>query len=152
MPLMVWNETINSSITETCCMKFPENELIYIVQSNNQWRFLKLWVERKFCLFSSLSLTSKANQIQMYSKLKNMSLALYLDYDWSTMASSTFQCWIMEYRVASPATMMLNNYFILKIPMSKQKSGNILKYHLIFLRKHLFFEKCILNLFQYFWK
>jgi hypothetical protein len=41
-------------------MKFPEDEQIYIVQSNIQWRLLKMWVQRNSAC--SQSLTDKQNQ------------------------------------------------------------------------------------------
>jgi hypothetical protein len=41
-------------------MKFPENELIYMVQSNTKWRFLKLWVQRNSAC--SQALTNKQSQ------------------------------------------------------------------------------------------
>jgi len=105
---MVWNQTINSYITERCSMKFPENELIYIVQSNIQWKIPQNVGPKEFCLFSSFSLTSKANKIQMYSKLKTCQWPCTLTTigvpwqvqhfnveKWSTIAISTLWCWII---------------------------------------------------------
>jgi len=63
---------------------------------------------KEFCLFSSLSLTSKANKIQMYSKLKTCQWPCTLTSigvpsqvqhfnveKWSTIAISTLWCWII---------------------------------------------------------
>ncbi len=69
-------------------MKFPENELIYIVQSEDS----SSCGSKGILLVLKLSLTSKANKIQMYSKSKTMLVALYLNYHWNMIPSSTFQC------------------------------------------------------------
>ncbi len=70
-------------------MKFPENELIYIVQSEDSSNC----VSKGILLVLKLSLTSKANKIQMYSRSKTMSVvALYLDSHWNMIPSSTFHC------------------------------------------------------------
>jgi hypothetical protein len=128
MPLMGWNQSINNYITETRSMKFTENELIYIVQSTTKWRFLKFLVQRNFAFFSSLSVTSKANKIQMYSRSKIMSVALYLCH-WNTIPSSTFQCWTMEYH-SKFNTMMFESLFCFEDSMSNTYFG---KDYLIFL-------------------
>jgi hypothetical protein len=106
-----WNQSIDNYITKTCSMKFPENELIYIVQSEDSSNC----VSKGILLVLKLSLTSKAKKIQMYSRSKTMSVALYLNCHWNMIPSSTFQCWTMEYH-SKFNIMMLNNYFILKIP------------------------------------
>jgi len=70
---------------------------------------------KEFCLFLSLSLTSKANKIQMYSKLETC--------QWPCTLTTTGVLWQVQHfnveywsTVTSPTIMMLNSYFILKIP------------------------------------
>jgi hypothetical protein len=94
--LMVWNQSINNYITETCSMKFPGNELIYIVQSNIQWRFLKMWVQRNSACSQVSRWQAKHTEFKCTAGQKTMSMALYLDCHRNTIPSSTFQCWIMS--------------------------------------------------------
>jgi len=70
---------------------------------------------KEFCLFSSLSLTSKANKIQMYSMLKTC--------QWPCTSTATgipfqVQHFNVEQRstVATSTLWCLNHYFVLKIP------------------------------------
>ncbi len=115
MPLLVWNQSINNYITETCSMKFPENELIYIFQSNTQWRFLKLWIQRNSACSQASHWQAKATKFKCTAGQKSCPWPCI----WTVSGiSSQVQHFNVEQcsTIASSTLWCLNHYFILKIP------------------------------------
>ncbi len=93
-------------ITETCSMKYPENELIYIIQNNTQWGFPKLWIQRNSACSQVSHWQAKPTKFKSTAGQKSCqwpytSTATGIPFQvqhlnveqWSTIASSTFWCW-----------------------------------------------------------